>query len=318
LVETTTLRQKNSIQITKDVPAHKIFEFVQKYGQGGFGEVWGCNHKETGEQYAIKRIALREAENKAGSTERMHRELQVFVRLENPYIVKLHEVLMDSTYLYLVMDICSGGDLAAYLYLYVDDPDRIMRKLEFPDHVMGLPTKIVGQLLWQMLAGLAYMHHHYFCHRDIKLQNYMIKAPHARPQLQLVDFGMAVRFKKGGMITGTAGTIKYMAPEVLSGSYNEKCDIWASGIVCFILCTERSPWGGSKNGGELAQCITEGWREPWPSCDKPNCLRSLIDTMLDRDMQARPSAKRLLKTSGWIQKCSREGGGGGDSCCTLS
>merc|ERR1719362_1094348 len=101
------------------------------------------------------------------------------------------------------MDHCTGGDLVQYMASYVDEPSRIMRKVEFPEHVMGLPTTTIGALLWQMLAGIAYMHHHSFCHRDVKMQNYMIKAPNARPVLQLVDFGMSIRFRKGVPIKGT-------------------------------------------------------------------------------------------------------------------
>lgn len=321
----SALREKKDVHVSEDVPAHEVFSFETKYGQGGFGEVWLCRKKATSETFAVKRIPLKEADKLgagAGNAARLHRELKVFQRLANPYIVKLHEVLMDADFLYLVMEECTGGDLAQYMENFQDTADRIMSKMEFPGNVLGLPSQTVGQLMWQMTAGLAYMHHHFFCHRDIKMQNYMIRAPARkpsdRPQLQLVDFGMSVKFRKGEKITGTVGTVKYMAPEVLTGQYNEKCDIWATGIVCYILCVERSPWGLGKTGTELAKYIREGWRDPWPVCDKPKSLKSVIDLMLDRNPETRPSAKQLLKTSRFIQKCSREGQGDSGNCCSIS
>eukprot|EP00443_Scrippsiella_acuminata_P056376 CAMPEP_0115546350 /NCGR_PEP_ID=MMETSP0271-20121206/93084_1 /TAXON_ID=71861 /ORGANISM="Scrippsiella trochoidea, Strain CCMP3099" /LENGTH=510 /DNA_ID=CAMNT_0002979745 /DNA_START=24 /DNA_END=1553 /DNA_ORIENTATION=- len=284
LVVIDELREKNSVRRTFEAPAHTVYQFVEKCGEGGFGEVWEAFHKESFSEFAIKRVPVGTEKHE---TKRLERELKVFERLSNPFIVKLHETYLDDEYLYLVMDRCTGGNLVHYMDTYADDAERIMRKLEFPDHVMGLPSRVVGRLMWQMLAGIAYMHHHRFCHRDIKLQNYVIKEPSSSPVLQLVDFGMAVRFQKGHDITGVVGTLKYMSPEVLNGSYSEKCDLWAIGVVCYILCTEKSPWGNEKHGAELHQCIKENIREPWPSCDKPKVLRSLVNELLNIDVDGR-------------------------------
>mmetsp|Transcript_96757 Transcript_96757/g.270836 ORF Transcript_96757/g.270836 Transcript_96757/m.270836 type:complete len:437 (+) Transcript_96757:85-1395(+) len=312
-VDFASTRAQNSLRISRHA-AHETFEFVDKLGEGGFGEVWRATRKQTpSEVFAIKLIPV--SENKE-QVPRLERELKVFERLTHPYIVRLHEVFLDEDYLYLVMDECTGGNLVYFMETFADDPERIIRKIERPDYVRGLPAHMVGRLLWQMLVGIAYMHHHRFCHRDIKLQNYVIKEPAKLPVLQLVDFGMAVRFKKGGVITGTAGTVKYMAPEVLDGRYTEKCDIWAIGIVSYILCTDSAPWGQKKTNGELYHAIMEDRDHPLPPCDKPNSLRALVGTMLTRDYVARPSAKELLKSSRWLRQYA---GIGGDAlCCAVS
>mmetsp|Transcript_50897 Transcript_50897/g.146894 ORF Transcript_50897/g.146894 Transcript_50897/m.146894 type:complete len:407 (+) Transcript_50897:32-1252(+) len=311
-VEIAPIRPQNSLRIVRD-PAHNVFEFVDKLGQGGFGEVWRATRKHAdGEAFAIKLIPC------GGNQEQVARlqELKVFERLTHPYIVRLHEVFLDEEYLYLVMDECTGGNLVRYMETFVDDPQRIIRKFERPDYVRGLPAGIIGHLLWQMLVGIAYMHHHRFCHRDVKLDNFMIKEPAKQPVLQLVDFGMAVRFKKGGSICGTVGTIKYMAPEVVMGTYNEKCDIWAIGIVCYILCMDVSPWGQHKTKGELIESILEERDQRLPPCDKPNALRKLVDRMLTRKSQARPSAKELLKSSKWLRQHAQQAQRA--PCCIVS
>jgi len=303
------------MQVIYNQPWSDLYDFKDKAGEGGFGEVWECTQKGTGQTFAIKRIAAKEKKD----LERTLRELKAFERLSNPYIVTLHQVFLDQEYLYLVMDLCTGGDLLRYMETFKDEPERIMRKMEFPDHVTGLPTRMVAFLLWQMLAGIAYMHHHRFCHRDIKLQNYVIKEPAQYPRLQLVDFGMAVRFRKGVPLTGTMGTMKYMAPEVLKGSYTEKCDIWSIGVVCYILSTERSPWGAKKTTQQMSRCILDDIRERWPTCDKPTAVKSLIDSMMCRDAAARPTAKHLLKRSKWLKKHAR-GTSSHESaaCCAIS
>lgn len=302
------------MKVTWDRTAESAYEFQEKVGEGGFGQVWRCIRKEGApESVAIKRVDSKAQQD----VERLLRELKAFERFSNPHIVRLHEVFMDQEAVYLVMDLCTGGDLVQYMQCFQDTPDRIMRKLEFPDQVMGLPTRTIALLLWQMFAGTAYMHHHHFCHRDIKLQNYMIKEPSLFPTVQLVDFGMAVRFHKGKLLQGTMGTLKYMAPEVLKGSYNEKCDIWSIGVVCYILCTERSPWGGKATSQQLPGCILNDLREPWPSCDKPKAVRQLVERMMTRDMHQRPGAKQLLRTS-WLKQNGRQSDGDQGPCCTIS
>lgn len=297
----SAIRERNAVTVNALRPASDFFEFMERLGKGGFGEVWSGRRKSSAEEmFAIKRIPGARHKQEVA---RLERELKIFERLCCPHIVRLHEVFLEEDFLYLVMDLCTGGNLQSFMDDYADEPERIRRKLEFPETVMGLPHALIGQLLWQMLAGIAYMHHHRFAHRDIKLQNYMIKEPAKRPTLQLIDFGMAVRFVKGTFITGTVGTVKYMAPEVLRGSYNEKCDIWAIGIVCYILCTDRSPWTGTQKDKEsLKEYILGDFRTGWPPCDKPAALRGLIDSMMHTDMELRPSAKTLLKTSNWLKQ----------------
>lgn len=311
------MRDRSYITVNTVATAHDNFDFMELLGKGSFGDVWrGCRKMCADEMFAIKRIPVGTRKQEILSLEK---ELKVFERMNCPHMVDLHEVFLEADYLYLVMDLCTGGNLQSYLDTYVDEPDRLLRKMEFPDDVLGLPARLVGQLLWQMLAGIAYMHHHLVVHRDVKLRNFMIKEPSKKPTLQLIDFGLAIRIPKGGFLSVSCGTVKYMAPEVLMGRYNEKCDIWAIGIVCYILCTEKSPWPECEASGghnALKQYIKEDIRAGWPRCDKPAVVRSLVDSMMKRDIGARPSAKTLLKTSRWLRKHSQADTS--TSCCAIA
>mmetsp|Transcript_79320 Transcript_79320/g.222682 ORF Transcript_79320/g.222682 Transcript_79320/m.222682 type:complete len:478 (-) Transcript_79320:118-1551(-) len=320
-LELHELREERSMKVDYKTPCSVAYNVKEKCGEGGFGTVWKCQKVGGSEQmFAVKCTKVKEEKDML----RTIRELKAFERFTHPNLVTLHEVFLDQEHLYMVMDLCLGGDLHQYLTAYTDDASRLARRMDFPDSIIGLPTRVVACLLWQMLAGIAYMHHHRFCHRDIKLQNYVIQEPAEYPSLQLVDFGMAIRFRRGVAITGTMGTVKYMAPEVLKGPYNENCDTWSIGVCTYILSTSRSPWGTKKSNQTLAICIVENQREQWPACDKPMALRSLIESMMNRKVEARPSAKHLLKHSKWLKKNglmkqvpeSHKGSKG--SCCTIS
>lgn len=315
-VQLGELREAKSVSVIWDRPADGTYSFIEKVGSGGFGEVWLCVHKSTALEYAVKRLAAREQKD----LERLLVELKAFERFSCPYLVTLHEVFVDPEHLYLVMDLCNGGDLSKFLFTFQDEPERLLRKMDYPDQVKGLPTSLIGHFLWQMLVGIAYLHHHRFVHRDVKLQNYVLRDAAVKlPVLQLVDFGMTVRFRKGIMINGTVGTVKYMAPEVLHNSYTEKCDIWSIGILCYILCTERSPWGSAKTTRDVCRCITENMRESWPLTDKPQVVKNLVEAMLRWDYNTRPSAKEILKESQWLKQYSKQGGGNAPkSCCPIS
>merc|ERR1719145_187237 len=97
--------------------------------------------------------------------------------------------------------------------------------------------------MWQMIAGVAYCHHFRICHRDIKPENYLLQSNRADAPLKLIDFGLARVFQPGTPMRSIVGTLQYCAPEMLGKqSYDAKCDIWAIGVVSFVLCTRRSPF----------------------------------------------------------------------------
>ena len=81
-------------------------------------------------------------------------------------------------------------------------------------------------------------------HRDLKPENFLLVSK-KKLDLMLIDFGLSFRWKKNfreelvkkeskGTLVGTA---YYMAPEIFSGTYDERCDIWSLGIILFMLVT---------------------------------------------------------------------------------
>ena len=75
--------------------------------------------------------------------------------------------------------------------------------------------------------------------------------------VKIIDFGVAKHFDPKAPITEALGTPDYLAPEVINQKYNEKCDIWACGVLLYIMLNGTPPFHGRDNN-ETIQLIREG------------------------------------------------------------
>jgi calcium-dependent protein kinase len=97
------------------------------------------------------------------------------------------------------------------------------------------------------------------CHRDIKPENILFSASSPDSTLKIIDFGRSKILKINQKITDLAGSLNYIAPEVLSGKeYCEKCDIWSCGIIMHALLLGTPPFY-NKDQEALIEEIKEGY-----------------------------------------------------------
>jgi serine/threonine protein kinase len=79
-----------------------------------------------------------------------------------------------------------------------------------------------------------------------------------KDQIKIIDFGLSVQLEKDKPLTSLVGTSHYVSPQVISGSYDEKCDIWALGIVAYQLFSQgQYPFDGD-NEVQIAKKIRKG------------------------------------------------------------
>lgn len=71
--------------------------------------------------------------------------------------------------------------------------------------------------------------------RDLKLENFLFSSQSPDSELKMIDFGLSKHFVVGDVQDDPVGTRYTCAPEILKGSYDEKCDIWAIGVITFML-----------------------------------------------------------------------------------
>ena len=91
----------------------------------------------------------------------------------------------------------------------------------------------------KLFSALNHMHAKDIIHRDIKPENIMITA---LDEIKIIDFGLSKRYKKGEKLHNVAGTPYYMAPEVLEGDYDNKCDVWSLGVLLYVLMSGYLPF----------------------------------------------------------------------------
>ena len=156
--------------------------------------------------------------------------------------------------------------------------------------------------MFQIFRALIYCHNtHHLVHRDIKPENIVVfrknNATDDLYDVKLIDFGISKIFNKVEKKNDNKiiGSLKYMAPEVFEGKYDEKCDIWSCGVILYILVMEEYPFNG-KDDKEVIKKKKKGkYSFPDDFIEKSsNELRELIAKCLTLDPSKRISAKDAL------------------------
>jgi len=97
------------------------------------------------------------------------------------------------------------------------------------------------------LYALVYCHNKNIVHRDLKEANVLLKKNHIQgedPSIKVIDFGIASFSKNKNKLMDVCGTPTYMAPEVIKGCYDDKCDIWSLGVMLYIMLCGNMPFSG--------------------------------------------------------------------------
>ena len=186
---------------------------------GVSGLVRKVTHRATGIQYAVKCLDLGLLETEE-SLEQLRQEIFIMCQLDHPGVVRLEEVYESTSEIYLVQELCHGGELFDRLD---DQPDYHYTEQQ------------CARLVKQMLCAVRYIHTKEIIHRDLKLENFLFTTVEANAQLKMIDFGLSKHFKFGEVQHEAVGTPYTVAPEVIRGNYDERCDIWAIGVITYLL-----------------------------------------------------------------------------------
>jgi calcium-dependent protein kinase len=130
------------------------------------------------------------------------------------------------------MELCTGDTLAVKLQDKRFETNR------------GLDESVAKPIMRQLMSAVAHIHSRGICHRDIKLENIMIESKQYGAQIKLIDFGLGTRFIGALPLKTVCGTPMTMAPEVHRKAYDERCDVWSAGVVCFWLLAGKNPFVG--------------------------------------------------------------------------
>lgn len=273
--------------------------------EGTFSNIFIAHERATGKLYAVKSIPF------SGITEEdFEKELTICRLLKHPNVICLHDTIRDDGKKMhdLVMDYCPGGDLLDWV-------------MHWGGAFGGKVQEVtLAEFLRDMLAGLEYIHSHHFCHRDVKIENFMLESKDPHTHLKLIDFACACEFKDCVPMTLRCGTVNYSSPQVIQERYSEKCDIWSLGICFHMMCVGCWPFFNECELTFASILASEpqvfgkdsyNWKAAhrWAKIrGDAKAMRSLLKELLKTDENARPSARQFLKENTWLKAVlDREG-----------
>ncbi|KAI8823385.1 putative calmodulin-dependent protein kinase type 1 [Fimicolochytrium jonesii] len=207
-------------------------------GQGSYATVKEAVKISTGEKFAVKVISKKLMR---GREHMILNEIEVLKKVSkgHPNIVTLWDYFETPNNLYLVMDLCMGGELF----------DCICERGSFTE-------ADAAEIVQVVVSAVAYLHDHNIIHRDIKPENLLFKTRNILSDLVIADFGLSkivADDKFEGLIT-VCGTPGYMAPEVIQKKGHGKAvDLWSIGVLAYFLLSGYTPfdYGASSQADEL-------------------------------------------------------------------
>lgn len=251
------------------------YRLLRKLGEGASAQVYLAQHQGSGRAFAVK--LLRRNLVDEDMKKRVLRELEVGGSLQHPNLVGIAGYGTHEGAPYLVLEYAEGETLDAVL------SRRTLAEIE------------ALQLFRQICQGVAYAHERGVMHRDLKPEN-MILSPAG--ELKILDFGVARMVNVSVHLTSTGqaiGSPAFMAPEQLMGKPGLSSDVYALGVVLFLLLTGRLPFDYKEGSDVLSAHLTRP--APKPSTVKPGLpaqLDALCLSMLEKGVDKRIASVSLV------------------------
>lgn len=256
----------------------------------GICEVRRAIHRQTGKERAVKIVSLPSpgllSHKQQEETKQLKKEAEILRSLKHPYIVDLVDVFTTKTHMYLVMEICAGGDLF----------DRIVKHTKYSEKDSRRCTR-------RLLSAIHYIHEDcQLVHRDLKPENVLLTSVNDSVDLKITDFGVA----KSALadLKTFCGTPSYIAPEVLKrrhtvfgkGQYGKSADMWSLGVILYILISGTPPYdidGAAGMDVVLQSSLKIQFPEKhWSGISAE--AKDLVSRMLSKDPRSRLSVQEAM------------------------
>ena len=263
------------------------YDVIRQLGKGGYGKVYEVKNRKTGEIRACKHLSKLSIKNLA----KFELEINILINTDHPNIIKLYEVFQSQRSLYLIMQECKGGEVFDHII------EHIQKKEMYSEKDAAIIFK-------QLMESIQYCHNNGICHRDLKPENllYLNEGGEKDNKIKIIDFGLSQIFINRKLST-KVGTAYYVSPEILKGSYTEKCDIWSAGVILYILLSGDPPFNGPDDTSIYTKIANLKYSFPpnkW--FDISNEAKDLITHMICPENE-RYSAKEVLSHP-WLKNAS--------------
>ncbi|KAF9028167.1 Pkinase-domain-containing protein [Hymenopellis radicata] len=261
-------------------------------GSGTYAIVKEAIHIETRERFACKVINKRLMK---GREHLVRNEVNILKKISTGHknIVSLRDYFETEYNLYLVFELCTGGELF----------DRICKKGCYYEYdAVDIVRSVVDAVKYIHAAGIV--------HRDLKPENLLFRNPGDDADVMITDFGLSFILDecKAVKVTEICGTVAYMAPEIFKKTgHGQPVDIWAIGVITYFLLAGYTPFGRETQKEEI-QAIKRGdfkfepkgyWKSISPTAE------DFIRQCLKLDPAERPTAAEALEHKWLAPKSSR-------------
>ena len=273
--------------LMKDI--RKEYKFKSALGGGHFGTVrkaYKKSEKDSNKYYAIKSIPMK---NLSSNIDDFIKEVDIISTLDHPNIIKFYETYHDKCFFHIVMELCKGKE--------------ILRQMNNDGH---MDEKRVVNIIFKVLLAIAHCHNRGITHRDLKPENILFDSTKEDAEIKLIDFGLSRKYDKEQKMHSILGTPYYVAPEVLKGEYDEKCDIWSIGAVTYLLLCGEPPFTGNSNNEIFKKIVNDNVKfnfYKWKNIS--NNAKDFVRICLNKNGSKRPSASEALKYP-WFNNVLKE------------
>ncbi|KAI0816914.1 Pkinase-domain-containing protein [Trametes gibbosa] len=257
-------------------------------GSGTYAIVKEAVHIKTGEYFACKVINKKLME---GREYMVRNEIAVLKKISKGHknIVTLHDYFETAHNLYLVFDLCTGGELF----------DRICAKGNYYE-------EDAAALVRTIFGAVKYIHECGIVHRDLKPENLLFRTKAEDADIMIADFGLSrvMDDEKFQMLTEICGTPGYMAPEIFKKTgHGKPVDVWAMGVITYFLLCGYTPFDRDTQQQEMEAICAGDYRfepdadlrteEYWANVSET--AKDFVRTCLTIDPTSRPTAAEAIQ-----------------------
>ncbi|MEN3037989.1 MAG: protein kinase [Candidatus Kryptonium sp.] len=258
------------------------YEIISKIGQGAIAEVFKAFDKLTG-----KIVALKIAKPDPILEEKIANEYKITTQFEHPNIISVYDFGTVRTCddpifksrKFLALEYCDIQDVVKFL-----SNETLKNKIQF---------------ISQICHALHIVHKAGFVHRDLKPENLLIDS--TTKTIKITDLGLAIGYEKIDPENLPAGTLPYIAPEILRGDkFDNRADIYSLGILFFYILTGKLPFATTEDPVKIIKWHLS--QKQIYSPDLPEELQKLFNSMLAPNPSQRP--QNLLQVIQTLKKLS--------------
>ena len=269
-----------------------FYDIREMIGEGGQAKVYISSSRGSGQSSAVKIVSKLDLCIK--SEERIRREISILRLIRHPNVLQLYDVFETSERFYIVTEVLEESLFTCLERMHFETKEAFAKSV-----------------VLDIANGLVHLHSNHIMHRDLKLENVMLrKTKGGVAEAVLIDFGLSCFLGPEQRATEPVGTLKYAAPEVLSRlPYGYKADCWSLGVILFILLIGKMPFYGKTDqeiAGRILRRRINVSTERWQHISAEG--KSAVEGLLTRKAEDRWDMEELLRCK-WLTGSDTEEAG---------